>query len=205
MNKIYFFVFFIFSFCFIFSKTINDDNDDDIEFEFSFNNKKKKSESIHYPNPYHIFHVAPWSSLSKFTDAYMKLKKEYLNDITPEGKKKLNDIELAYKKIKKDFEEGKNKNFYYTITNAIISFIFYLIIIYFLYFLSWLGYKIQGLGTIFIYQIIAFILIGNFIPHYFDFISIQYIVSIIFGLFLYFIFRRSKKENNQEEPLKKNQ
>ena len=135
----------------------------------------------------------------------MKLKKEYLNDITPEGKKKLNDIELAYKKIKKDFEEGKNKNFYYTITNAIISFIFYLIIIYFLYFLSWLGYKIQGLGTIFIYQIIAFILVGNFIPHYFDYISIQYIVSIIFGLFLYFIFRRSKKENNQEEPLKKNQ
>ena len=200
MNKIYFFIFFIFSFYSILSKKINDD-DDDFEFEFSFDNKKKKIETIHYPNPYHIFHVAPWSSISKFTDAYMELKKKYLNDKTPEGIKKLNEIELAYKKIKKDFDEGNNKSIYYTITNTIFSFLFYLVIIYFLYFLSWLGYKIQGLQTIFIYQIIAFIIIGNFIPHYFDYISIQYIVSIIFGLLLYFIFGRSKKEKNKE-PVK---
>ena len=75
MNKIYFFIFFIFSFYSILSKKINDD-DDDFEFEFSFDNKKKKIETIHYPNPYHIFHVAPWSSISKFTDAYMELKKK---------------------------------------------------------------------------------------------------------------------------------
>ena len=199
LKKIYFFVFFILSY-FILSKTIKDDNDDDFEFEFSFNDKKKTIKTIKYPNPYHIFHVAPWSDLSKFTDAYKKLKNEYLYDKTPEGKKKLNDIELAYKKIKKDFDEGNNKNFYYILTNTIISFIFYLVIIYFLYFLSWLGYKIQGLGKIFVYQIIAFILIGNFIPHYFDYTTIQYIVSIIFGLLLYFIFGRRKKEKQPKEP-----
>ncbi len=70
-------------------------------------------------------------------------------------------------------------------------------LIYIIYFLSWIGFKIQGLGKIFSLQIIAFILVNNFIPHYFNNTSNKYVVTFIFRLILLFIFRKKNKTINK--------
>ncbi len=69
----------------------------------------------------------------------MKLKKEHFNDESEEGKKKLKDIELAYKKLKENFEKDKNFN---NIINCKCFFYFYFLYgdyLYFLFFiLDWI-------------------------------------------------------------------
>ena len=194
--RFYFGFYFLFTFNFILGKTI-DENEEDFFYKFSEDKKRKKVIEI-YPNPYYIFHIPPWSDFSKFTEVYMKLKKEHLNDESEEGKKKLKDIELAYKNLKENFEKDKNfNNIINLIVNAFFIFIFYMGIIYMFYFLSWIGFKIQGMGRIFNLQIIAFIVVNNFIPHYFDYVTYQYFVSFIFGLILYFIIQMMKKKQKQ--------
>jgi 6-pyruvoyl-tetrahydropterin synthase len=186
------------SFNFIIGKTIEENEEDLFNFEYSEKKKYKKEIIEIYPNPYFIFHIPPWSDFSKFTEVYMKLKKKYLHDESEEGKKKLKNIELAYKKVKEDFEKDKNyNNIFNLIRNSFFNFIFYMGIIYIFYFLSWIGFKIQGLGKIFSLQIIAFILVNNFIPHYFNNTSNQYVISFIFGLLLFFIFRKKNKTINK--------
>ena len=194
--RFYFGFYFLFTFNFILGKTI-DENEEDFFYKFSEDKKRKKVIEI-YPNPYYIFHIPPWSDFSKFTEVYMKLKKEHLNDESEEGKKKLKDIELAYKNLKENFEKDKNyNNIINLVVNAFFIFIFYMGIIYMFYFLSWIGFKIQGMGRIFNLQIIAFIVDNNFIPHYFDYVASQHFVSFIFGLILYFIIQMMKKKQKQ--------
>ncbi len=135
--RFYFGFYFLFTFNFILGNTI-DENEEDFFYKFSEEKKRKKVFEIS-PNPYYIFHIPPWSDFSKFTEVYMKLKKEHFNDESEEGKKKLKDIELAYKKLKENFEKDKNFN---NIINCKCFFYFYFLYgdyLYFLFFiLDWI-------------------------------------------------------------------
>lgn len=134
-------------------------------------------------NPYRILHVAPWSKFADITKSYQALYDDFHN-----GNYGINmtEVEEAYQYLKEQYEEKGERTFSGLMYELGYTILFYICIFGIVYGFTWLLYKIQVWFSGFVFwEVVGFMLIERFIPHYFDQMTTQYVVSFILGIVLY--------------------
>lgn len=172
--------------------TSNEENENDHSKKKGFQKEEHFSQ-----NPYLILQIPPWSKFEDVEKKYNKLKDkaEAKNRINT---KKFKLYQQAYKAIKKEYKNNnyKEKSFIGVLFKAFKKIIFYELVMLTFLFLSWFVYQFNTYAAL---LVVTFVAIDNIIPHWFNSMLIQYIVSFILGTIIYFkdyFLGNNKKGNN---------
>ena len=152
-------------------------------------------------NPYLILRIPPWS---KFEDVQKRF--ELIRE-RAELKNKLNSKEFklckrAYEVLEEEYEKNnsQDKSFFGVLFKTFKRIFFYELIMLGLLFLTWFVYTCNSYAA---FLVGTFVVIDNIIPHWFNNMFTQYLVSFIFGTLLYFkdyiLGRKKKDEQNKNE------
>ena len=150
-------------------------------------------------NPYRIFGLPPWSSMKKIKTKYRQLVLKYHPDKS-HGKttEQFQLIQQSYENIKKsrkEHEESDEQMSFSTVISDTVKGVILVELIFFVaYVISYLIYKLQLLVIIpLFYQVIAFVVIDNIIPHWFDEQGVEYFICLCSGIGLYVVHLIIKK------------
>ena len=160
-------------------------------------------------NPYRVFGLPPWSSMKEIKKRYRHLIKQYHPDKT--HKKTVEQFELiqtAYEQIKKERKE-KNENdeekeiSFFTLIKATIKEILFIEILFTVaYYASYWTYNLQKfLMKPILYMICSYVIVDNYIPHFFNDRITQLLVSCLIGLGIFILiqFSGESKEKDKQE------
>ncbi len=160
-------------------------------------------------NPYRVFGLPPWSSMKEIKKRYRHLIKQYHPDKT--HKKTVEQFELiqtAYEQIKKERKE-KNENdeekeisFFSLIKATIKEILFIEILFTVAYYVSYWTYNLQKfLMKPILYMICSYVIVDNYIPHFFNDRITQLLVSCLIGLRIFILiqFSGDTKEKDKQE------
>jgi hypothetical protein len=160
-------------------------------------------------NPYRVFGLPPWSSMKDIKKRYRHLIKQYHPDKT--HKKTVEQFELiqtAYEQIKKERKE-KNENdeekeiSFFTLIKATIKEILFIEILFTVaYYASYWTYNLQKfLMKPILYMICSYVIVDNYIPHFFNDRITQLLVSCLIGLGIFILiqFSGDSKEKDKQE------
>ncbi len=160
-------------------------------------------------NPYRVFGLPPWSSMKDIKKRYRHLIKQYHPDKT--HKKTVEQFELiqtAYEQIKKERKE-KNENdeekeisFFSLIKATIKEILFIEILFTVAYYVSYWTYNLQKfLMKPILYMICSYVIVDNYIPHFFNDRITQLLVSCLIGLGIFILiqFSGDSKEKDKQE------
>ena len=155
-------------------------------------------------NPYRLFRISPWSSMSQIRQRYIELIKSHHPDKTKNriANDKFLEIQQAYERIKtirKSNEKDEIENYedrdsevenglFDAVSDSlkiILSCGFFLSLIYFV---SWICYKFYAMiyGPLFS-LITSFVICDRVFPHYFKNLENQIMYSIVFGVLIFVI------------------
>ena len=155
-----------------------------IKFEYNYNKYNSEGEESFSGNPYLILRVAPWAKFKDIENRYTRLKDraEAQNTIYS---KRFKLYTYAYEKIKSEYEKNnyKDKSFFGVLKTAFRNILIYELIMLGMLLLSWFIYKFNKFGA---WLVMTFVTIDNFIPHWFNTMFTQYIVSFVIGTIIYF-------------------
>ena len=157
-----------------------------IKFEKNFNHNSynSKGEESFSGNPYLILRVAPWAKFKDIENRYTRLKDraEAQNTIYS---KRFKLYTYAYEKIKSEYEKNnyKDKSFFGVLKTAFRNILIYELIMLGMLLLSWFVYKFNKFAA---WLVMTFVTIDNLIPHWFNTMFTQYIVSFVIGTIIYF-------------------
>ncbi|MCQ2819828.1 MAG: hypothetical protein MJ252_21395, partial [archaeon] len=187
IRNIYKISFFLFIIIILFDHSLCDTNsDEDLGFEFSFGDYIHIGGNITESKCFRILKIPPWSKKREIQAKYKKLQKLYSSS---NKQKEKEELEKAYKFLKDKFKDGslKERTFYEVVLLGFKDLIILEAIFGGAYLLSKLIYMFQEYFSKFIlFQIISFLVISRFFPHYFDDELIQYLISFVLGLVLFF-------------------
>ena len=181
------------------------------EEEKNFNYKKSKNkrysntnstDSEGSGNPYLILRLPPWSKFEDVEKRYIKLRDRAEAHNTLRSKNfKL--VTYAYEKIKKEYEKNnyKDKSFFGVLIQTFKNIFIYEVIMLGFLLVTWFIYKFNTYAA---WLVVTFVAIDNLIPHWFNTMFTQYIISFILGTIIYFrqyfypfiCGNKSNKENN---------
>lgn len=211
-KKLFFILFLIFITLFIIispkDKKKNDYN--------AYNNtkNKKKGNSSHYSdseeedspfteNPYLILQIPPWTKFEDIQKRFITISAKAIAQ-NKTNTKKFKKMKNAYKVLEKEYEKNnkKEKTFFGVLMTTIKRILLYEFIMLGIVFITWFIYKFNTYAGV---LVAAFVTIDNLIPHWFNTMITQYIVSFIFGTILYFneffcpflCKKKGKEEDNQ--------
>lgn len=134
-------------------------------------------------NAYRILRVAPWSNFEDITKRFQAIYDDFHN-----GNYAINmtETEEAYQYLKEQYELKGERTMQGILYEWVYNIFFYICIFGIVYGFTWLLYKIQVWFSGFVFwEVVGFMIIERFIPHYFDQMTTQYIVSFILGIVLY--------------------
>ena len=156
-------------------------NEEEEETIFEDQNDSKKASK----NPYQVLGVAPWSSIKEIKTKYSKILNKYSKD--RDSDIDINEVKEAYENLEEAYKKrGKDPTIYDVITTWVNSLTKYYGIMATIYGCTWLFYKIQmWLSGFMFWEVVGFLVVERFFPHYFDRILSQYCCSFILGLVLY--------------------
>ena len=156
------------------SKTIQKDH----KYENKTKTNSTNDTEIFPQNPYLTLQLPPWSKFSDVEAKYTKLK-EKESDLN-----KLKLLNQAYDKIKDEYvkNDKKEKTIFTVIKKAIFNTIYYELILGAILLFTWLLYKLNKYGA---WLVVAYVCVDKIIPHWFETMSMQYLVSFILGTVLY--------------------
>ena len=151
-------------------------------FEFTIGNYSSSNYSE--SQCFRILQTSPWSTIAEIKRKYEILSEKYENN-----KEKKDEVEKAYKTMENRIKEGtfKESSFYQILFKGFQDMLIFDGIFGLIYLISKLVYMFQQYFNQFIfYQVISFLIISRFFPHYFDNSLVQYIVSLSLGCVLFF-------------------
>lgn len=182
----------------------------------TYNNtkNKKKGNSSHYSdsededspfneNPYLILQIPPWTKFEDIQKRFITISSKAIAH-NKTNTKKFKKIKNAYKALEKEYDKNnhKEKSFFGVLMDTIKSILFYEFIMLGIVFITWFIYKFNTYAGV---LVAAFVTIDNLIPHWFNTMITQYIVSFIFGTILYFneffcpfLCKKKSKEDNSQ-------
>ena len=146
-------------------------------------------------NPYLILHIPPWEKYEIIKKKFERLTEKYQN-LDRINTLKYEKIYNAFVKIKAEHEKNNfnDKSFYDVLKDTLKNIIYYESIMVIIIISTWIFVKFNSFIS---YQITVFIAIDNIIPHWFESIIIQYIVSFLLGTLIYGIGFFKKEEPTQ--------
>ena len=154
------------------------------EKNYNYNSYNSEGEESFSGNPYLILRVAPWAKFKDIENRYTRLKDraEAQNTIYS---KRFKLYTYAYEKIKSDYEKNnyKDKSFFGVLKTAFRNILIYELIMLGMLLLSWFIYKFNKFAA---WLVMTFVTIDNLIPHWFNTMLTQYIVSFVIGIIIYF-------------------
>lgn len=135
-------------------------------------------------NPYQILGIAPWSSFKDIKKKYSKLLNKYSKD--RDSDININELKEAYESLEEVYKKKGDPTKIDVITKWVNTLTKYYGIMMTIYGCIWLFYKIQiWLSGFIFWEVVGFLIVERFFPHYFDRMLSQYCCSFSLGLVLY--------------------
>ena len=167
------------------------------------NSSNSENEGVYLDNPYLILQVAPWTKFEVIKKEYAKIKSKYIAQ-EKTNTKKFKKIKRAFEFLEKEYEKNnhEDKTFFSVLIGAFKTLLFYEGIMLLLLLITWFIYKFNTYAGVLVGTFVA---IDNIIPHWFDTMLTQYIVSLILGTIIYFnkyffpFLRKKKDEDNDDD------
>ena len=145
-------------------------------------------------NPYRVFNLPPWSSMKTIKKRYKELIKKYHPDKSHSNtQEQFQLVQSSFEKIKearKDHGDDEELSFSSVVKELIKSIVSVELIFCVIYMITSLIYKLQLLFVVpMAFQIISFVLVDNFFPHYFKDQNQEILVAFIGGIILLFVYK----------------
>lgn len=176
-------------------------NCDSNDFSYDFDFDSPRFEEVML-NPYRELGVAPWSSNKVIKERYNELVRLNHPDKSKsiDSREKFMRIQEAYELIKSEREDKIEYTIYDTIRMTSITIVQICVIIFTMYGLVWLCYKMIDLFFRFVVCLITTTLIfERLIPHLFRSLQSQLMCSFVVSLILTYAFRKiyNKSDKNK--------
>jgi hypothetical protein len=137
-----------------------------------------------FENPYLILRVAPWTKFEVIQKKFSKISAKYIAYNKTNSKRYI-EMKKAFKILEKEYEKNNrvDKTFFSVLKKTFKTLLFYEGIMLTLIFITWFVYEFNAFAGM---LVAVFVAIDNIIPHWFDTMLSQYIVSLILGTLIYF-------------------
>ena len=180
----------IFITLFIFISSLKDEKKSEYD---SFNNTKGKknqnssnseNDLAFFENPYLILRVAPWTKFEVIQKKFSKISAKY-SAHNKTNSKRYQEMKKAFITLEKEYEKNnrEDKTFFSVLKKTFKTLLFYEGIMLTLIFITWFVYEFNAFAGV---LVAVFVAIDNIIPHWFDTMLSQYVVSLIVGTLIYF-------------------